>query len=50
MISSNFANETSHTTTQAEANNPLSIDQISTPLAFENINPPFTMCMFGQGR
>ncbi|SEG11427.1 T9SS type B sorting domain-containing protein [Flavobacterium urumqiense] len=40
-ISSNFTNENfTYYTTQAEANNPLSIDQISTPLAFENINPP----------
>ncbi|SFF06608.1 T9SS type B sorting domain-containing protein [Flavobacterium xueshanense] len=41
VISSNFTNENfTYYTTQTEANNPLSIDQISTPLAFENINPP----------
>ncbi|MGO4818041.1 T9SS type B sorting domain-containing protein [Flavobacterium sp. W22_SRS_FP1] len=41
VISNNFINENfTYYTSQAQANNPLSIDQISTPLAFENINPP----------
>jgi gliding motility-associated-like protein len=41
VISNNFINENfTYYTSQAEANNPLSIVPISTPLAFENINPP----------
>jgi hypothetical protein len=43
-ISSNLPmKKTSHTTRQTETNNPLSIDQISTPLAFENIKSSFQL-------